>query len=129
MKLDEAKRRRGPALLDTSEKRNCTVSARHNAAELERLDAMRASVQMQRGEYLRAAALHRLPPTVPALNREAWAELARLAANINQYQLAINEHRATGYPPEVLNELRTLLQDFRRNLLGLQEDHKKDHEG
>jgi hypothetical protein len=43
------------------------------------------SVQMQCGEYLRAAALHCLPPTVPALNREAWAELARLAANINQY--------------------------------------------
>ena len=88
------------------------------------MDAIRATVQMQRGEYLRVAALHRLPPTVPALNREAWAELARLAANINQYQLAINEHRAIGYPPEVLNELRTLLQEFRSNLLGLQEDHE-----
>jgi hypothetical protein len=96
-----------------------------NAAELERLGALRATVQMQRGEYLRTAALHRLPPTVPALNREAWAELARLAANINQYQLAINEHRATGYPPEALNELRTLLQYFRRNLLGLQEERHK----
>ena len=72
MSTDESKRRRrGPAPLDATDKRGHTVSVRLNDAELARLDSQRDAVQMQRGEYLRAAALHRLPPTIPAANREA----------------------------------------------------------
>ncbi|MBJ2901571.1 plasmid mobilization relaxosome protein MobC [Salmonella enterica subsp. enterica serovar Derby] len=63
---------------------------RLNDAELARLDSQRDAVQMQRGEYLRAAALHRLPPTIPAANREQWAELARTAANLNQIARKVN---------------------------------------
>ncbi|MBJ3115112.1 MobC family plasmid mobilization relaxosome protein [Salmonella enterica subsp. enterica serovar Typhimurium] len=51
---------------------------------------------MQRGEYLRAAALHRLPPTIPAANREQWAELARTAANLNQIARKINGGQWSG---------------------------------
>jgi hypothetical protein len=58
---------------DATDKRGHTVSVRLNDAELARLDSQRDAVQMQRGEYLRAAALHRLPPTIPEVNREAWA--------------------------------------------------------
>ncbi|WP_223930808.1 hypothetical protein, partial [Aeromonas caviae] len=42
---------------------------RNGMPALARLDSQRDAVQMQRGEYLRAAALHRLPPTIPEVNR------------------------------------------------------------
>jgi hypothetical protein len=92
MNIEESKRRRrGPAPLNAADKRGNTVSVRLNDAELARLDSQRAAVQMQRGEYLRAAALHRLPPTIPAVNREQWAELARTASNLNQIARHLNE--------------------------------------
>ena len=94
MNTDESKRRRrGPAPLDATDKRGHTVSVRLNDAELARLDSQRDAVQMQRGEYLRAAALHRLPPTIPEVNREAWAALARTAANLNQIAHRLNVGR------------------------------------
>lgn len=88
---DPTRRRHGPSPLDASDKRTHTVSVRLNDAELALLDSRRGAVQMQRGEYLRAAALHRLPPTIPAVNREMWAELARTAANLNQIARRLNQ--------------------------------------
>ena len=92
MNVDQSKRRRrGPVPLDAVDKRGRTVSVRLNDAELVRLDLQRNAVQMQRGEYLRAVALHRLPSTSPAVNREYWAELARTVANLNQIARHLNE--------------------------------------
>ena len=85
------RRRRGPQPLPAGEKRLHSVSVRLNDAELARLDEQCSSIKMQRGEYLRAAALHRLPPTIPAINREAWTELAREAANLNQIAKHLNQ--------------------------------------
>jgi hypothetical protein len=113
------RRRRGPAPLGADDKRDHTVSVRVNAGELDRLDSLRAEVAMQRGEYLRAAALHQLPPTIPTVNREAWAAMARVAGNLNQYQTAINEGRARQYPSGFLADLRDLVNDLRRDLIGV----------
>jgi hypothetical protein len=120
MTIDVTKRRRrGPMPLDSDDKRDHTVSVRLNVGELDRLDSLRAGVSMQRGEYLRAAALHQLPPTIPAINREAWADMARVAGNLNQYQTAINEGRAHEYPNGFLTELRELVNNLRRDLIGV----------
>ncbi|MDC9908884.1 hypothetical protein PSX32_21110 [Shigella flexneri] len=130
---DESKRRRrGPAPLDATDKRRHTVSVRLNDAELARLDSQRDAVQMQRGEYLRAAALHRLPPTIPAMNREQWAELARTAANLNQIARHLNEGlrgdgerigKALGLQlsAELANCLRVLML-VRCDLIGVKHD-------
>jgi hypothetical protein len=124
MNTDESKRRRrGPAPLDAADKRGNTVSVRLNDAELARLDSQRDAVQMQRGEYLRAAALHRLPPTIPALNREAWAELARTAANLNQIARGLNVGDALP-----LAEVRAILDDLRRALIGVKYDAEEVEE-
>lgn len=118
--LDETKRRRrGPAPLDAADKRRHSVSVRLNDAELARLDALREPVRMQRGEYLRAAALHRLPPSIPAVNRQAWAELARTAANLNQLA-----HRLNAGDALPLAEVRAALDAFRRDLIGVRRDAK-----
>lgn len=115
MKIDAAKRRRrGPAPLNAAKKRNHTVSVRVNPAELAQLDALREKVSMQRGEYLRAAALHKLPPTIPEINREAWAALARSAANLNQIAHKMN----AGELPQV-EQIREVLDALRRDLIGM----------
>lgn len=116
--LDETKRRRrGPAPLDAADKRRHSVSVRLNDAELARLDALRETVRMQRGEYLRAAALHRLPPSIPAVNRRAWAELARTAANLNQLA-----HRLNAGEAPALAEVRAAVEELRRRLIGVGHD-------
>lgn len=116
------KRKRGPKRLALADLRTHTVSVRLNSAELADLDTARASVHMQRGEYLRAASRGVLPPTIPAINRESWASLARVAGNLNQYQVRINEGLANGHPPEVIQSLRELVQKLRVELLGIQEN-------
>lgn len=115
------KRKRGPKPLASSELRSHTVSVRLNSAELAWLDGARASVRMQRGEYLRHASMGKLPPTIPEMNREAWASLARVAGNLNQYQQAINAGTVHGHPPEVIQELADQVRKLRAELLGLDE--------
>lgn len=103
--------RRGPAPLPATEKREHCVSVRLNPAELASLDTRRGS--FQRGEWLRMAAMDKLPPTVPALNSEAWVELARAAGNLNQIARALN----SGEKIEK-GGLRDQLNQFRAALIG-----------
>ena len=121
------RRRRGPQPLPAGEKRRHAVSVRLNATELAKLDGQRSPIKMQRGEYLRAAALHRLPPTIPAINREAWTELAREAVNLNQLAKYLNQGLCGEGEPmgkaltvqimaALENNLR-LLMDVRRDLI------------
>lgn len=114
-------RKRGPKPMPAADRRVHPVSVRLNSAELAHLDSARAGVRMQRGEYLRHASMGKLPPTIPAINREAWASLARVAANLNQYQQAINAGTVHGHPPEVIQALAELVQKLRSELLGITE--------
>ncbi len=111
MPAPDRRHRRGPKPLPPEELRTHCVSVRLSAAELEQLEAKRGA--LQRGEWLRVAALDRLPPTIPAVNREAWVELSRAAANLNQLA-----HRANmGESPE-LGEVLAELKAFRAALIG-----------
>lgn len=112
------KRRRGPKPIGSVLLRSHTVSVRLNSAELADLDSARVGVKMQRGEYLRSASRGVLPPTIPQINREAWSNLARVAANLNQYQSQINAGILHGHPPEAIQELGELVQKLRAELLG-----------
>ena len=116
------KRRYGPAPLAAEDKRTHTVSSRLSDAELALLDERRAGLRMRRGEYLRAAALDRdLPPTIPAINREQWAALARTGANLNQIANKLN----VGQPLDLeelrdeIAECRRMLAEVRRALIGV----------
>jgi len=114
--LDGKRRRHGPAPLDAAEKRGHCVSVRLNAGELAWLDEQRASVGMQRGEYLRAAALDRLPPQpAPEVNRSAWLELSRAAGNLNQLAHHLN---SVGVAHSDAPEIMSQLARFRAALIG-----------
>ena len=113
------KRKRGQKPVGSAVLRLHTVSVRLNSAELAWLDGVRGAVKMARGEYLRHASRGKLPPTIPQINREAWANLARVAANLNQYQHAINAGTVHGHPPETIQDLVELVQKLRAELLGI----------
>lgn len=110
--------RRGPVPLPAADKRGHCVSVRLNGRELAQLDAQRG--RFQRGEWLRMAALDQLPPTVPAANVKAWAELARLAANLNQAQSSINRGDVAEHQVELLADIRAAVDALRRELVGVQ---------
>ena len=89
--VEHKKRRHGPKPKPAAEQRRHSVSCRLTDAELVRLDARRG--QVSRGEWMRLAALDRPPRIVPEINKVAWADLARVAGNLNQITRAINEGR------------------------------------
>lgn len=123
--------KRGPKPLAVADKREHCVSVRLNTAELTWLDGARSLVRMQRGEYLRHASIGKMPPTIPPINREAWASLARVAGNLNQYQHCINEGTASGHAPETIQALTELVQELRAQLLGItkRDTNNEDNEG
>ena len=122
--MPESRRRRhGPAPLDPTVKRDHCVSVRLNGDELAWLDAARSAVRMQRGEYLRAAAMDKLPPTIPELNREAWVSLSRAASNLNQLAKAVNQ---SGFSDSDFQPIQSALADFRKSLIGA--DDERDAE-
>lgn len=85
-----------------------------------------AEAGLRPATYIREAALRAIVAPVksdiPPINREAWASLARVCANLNQYQAAINSGNATGYPPSFLEGLRDQVQMLRRELIGVRDE-------
>ncbi|EAM8615719.1 ATP-binding protein [Salmonella enterica] len=67
--------------LPPDEIRSHCVSVRLNEEELTILDSKRG--QYKKGEWLRMASLHKLPPVLPEINREAWIKLGKLTQDLN----------------------------------------------
>ena len=108
--------KRGPAPKPESEKRRHQINCRVTDSELIRIDAGRPS-GMSRGEWIRTKALKRnLPRVIPEVNREAWADLARVAGNLNQMARHLNQ--GNGDLAAALDEVARL----RKKLIGVMED-------
>lgn len=108
--------RRGPDCALPEDKREHCVSVRLNQQELWELDRHRGPYR--RGEWMRMAAFGNAPRQVPEVNRTAWVELARLAANLNQYQAAINAQRIVDPDPALLPDLVRAVTEVRMSLIG-----------
>lgn len=123
MAIDKRKRRYGPAPLPSEQRRAHCVSVRLSPAELAELDRQRGNIQ--RGAWLRMAWQRSLPPAPPpAINRGAWAELARASANLNQIAHHLNSSVASGAPvtaADVADVARALAR-FRASLIGARLD-------
>lgn len=106
-----------------AEPRESRVTVRFTSAEREQL--ARVAAEGEVGEFIRAAALRRAPKLarqVPALNAEAWRDLAPVVANLNQLARHANEGRAVGRDlVPVLDEVRRHVVALRAALLGRDE--------
>jgi hypothetical protein len=100
-----------------------TIGVRVSPAEHEALCAKAAAMQMRPAQWLREAALsRRLPsPPVAAINREQYAELARLSANLNQLARLSNEGGRVTVADALLKGMTVEAKRLRLALLGIRE--------
>ena len=88
--------------------------------ERARLKTLAARLGLTVAAYVRRAVFGRpMARAVPALNREAWARLGALGADLNQCVRAIDQGRATGADRRLLQQLARELAAVRRALQGL----------
>lgn len=106
---------------DPSAVRASTIGVRVSAQEYAALRAKAEQMGMTPAQWLRTAALsRRLPsPPVPPINREQYADLARLAANLNQLTRLANEGRPVRVSDPLLMELTDEVKRLRLSLIGL----------
>jgi hypothetical protein len=114
---EERRKRRGRNRVPDPRK-HC-VSVRLNTSELALLNSKRGD--MDKGEWLRASGLDRLPLSVPEPNKQKWLELANAANNLNQVVRQLNRSGllCEGDAAE-LESIRNTLVEFRAALLGVQ---------
>lgn len=99
------------------------MGVRVTDADRAQIEERAARMGMKPADWLRQAGLsRRLPsPPVPAINREQYAELARLSANLNQLVKAANEGRAVAVDSALLEQTAAECARLRLALIGLVE--------
>ncbi|WLI89623.1 plasmid mobilization relaxosome protein MobC [Massilia sp. R2A-15] len=112
---------------DPAAVRSATIGVRVSAGEYAMLRAKAARMHMAPAQWLREAALaRRLPsPPVAAINREQYAELARLSANINQLAKLANEGARVTVAKTLLMAIGAETKRLRLALLGIEADHDR----
>ncbi|GGE88731.1 plasmid mobilization protein [Massilia psychrophila] len=100
-----------------------TIGVRVSASEYATLRAKAAQLHMTPAQWLREAALARCLPSPPveAINREQYAELARLAANLNQLIRLANEGGRVTVANDLLERMTIEAKRLRLALLGIGE--------
>lgn len=106
---------------DPAAVRTATIGVRVSAGEYAALRMKAAQMHMTPAQWLREAALaRRLPaPPVAAINREQYAELARLAANLNQLAHLANESGRVTVADGLLARVASETRRLRLALLGI----------
>ena len=115
----QARRKGGRPRLDPASVRAVTIGVRVSPPELAALQAKAVHMGMAPAQWLRHAALdRRLPPApVPAVNREQYAELARLSANLNQLARHANHGEVVSVDVDLLRCLSTEVRQLRLALI------------
>ena len=70
--------------------------------------------------FLRKSALGYAIVSVPVINAQRWAELARTTANLNAIAAKIHRGEIGYLPEQILDELRDEVEAVRRALMGEQ---------
>ena len=126
-KYRRSRGRSGRPRVPQGEVRKRTIGVRVNAAELDALQRKADSLGLPLAQWLRKVALSRFVPRplVPEVNREAYAELAKLAGNLNQLARASHEGRAS-VPFPLLKATHDALNALRLELLEAKHDRQDD---
>lgn len=114
------KRRGGRKPLPENERRCIRIQPSFTVAEMDEVEQRAEALGVDVAEWLRIAALGATVKSVPSVNRVAYAELSRLAANLNQLAARAN---STGVmdEAEVISTAKAThaaVQSLRAELLG-----------
>jgi hypothetical protein len=94
-------------------------AVRVSAGEHRQIDGEAASLGLALTAYVRRLILgRRLPRPVPAVNRELWARLGPLGADLNGLAAAMRDGRAAADPLPLLEALRQEIATLRAALVG-----------
>ena len=106
---------------DPAAVRASTIGVRVSADEYAALRSKAEQMGMTPAQWLREAALsRRLPsPPVPPINREQYAELARLSANLNQLARLAHSGEPVTVADALLQRLAAEVGQLRLALLGV----------
>lgn len=117
----KAKRRHtgGRPQLTNDERRQIRVQPSFTIAEFHELLAKSNAAGLEVSEWLRAASLGRLIKSVPAINRNAYAELSKTVSNLNQLAHVANATSAINARDLVktLSEIHEKVQQLRAELI------------
>lgn len=107
----------------TDDQRRCLrVQPSFTLTEFEELEARAKAFNQSVSDWLRTAGLGITPTIrpVPAVNRQAYSELARLSGNINQLTALANGGGIVhgGSLADLLNQTAAQVQALRRELIG-----------
>src|SRR5260364_8537 len=111
------KRKGGRPKGDPAALRVMTIGVRVSLDEYAALRQKAAQMSMTPAQWLREAALSRRLPS-PPVHRERYAELARLAANLNQIAHRANEGYAVTVADVFLRQLMEEVSRLRLALIG-----------
>lgn len=121
------KGRGGRPRSDPSAVRASTIGVRVSADEYAALRDKAARMGMTPAQWLREAALSRAlpPPPVPPVNREEYARLAKLAANLHQLLRLANRGHVV-ISDALLSDLINEVSRLRLSLIGVKNDSEDD---
>ena len=108
-----------PALPD-DERRCIRIQPSFTYAEFTTVEEKAEALGVEVSEWLRIASLGETVKTVPTINRIAYAELARLAANLNQLAAKANSNLGLDADDvtKTTSAAHLILQKLRAELLG-----------
>lgn len=108
-----------PALPD-DERRCIRIQPSFTYAEFSAVEEKAEALGVEVSEWLRISALGETVKTVPAVNRIVYAELARLAANLNQLAAKANSNLGldADHVTKTTGAAHLLVQKLRAELLG-----------
>jgi len=113
-----------PHVAENRNSRLLTVSTKVSLADLSALEEKASQAGLTMSSYVRQAAVagQVQPRTViPEINRQDWGELGRLANNINQIAIRVNQGGTIGASDyAVLAEICRHLGQIRAAILGLE---------
>ena len=114
----------GRPKIDPAAVRRSTIGVRVSAAEYAALRTRAEQMDLTPAQFLRHTALtRRLPsPPVPAVNRDEYVNLGRLANNLNQLVRRANAGQNVILTDPLVKLLLAELNDLRQALLGVRGD-------
>ncbi|WP_410054142.1 plasmid mobilization protein [Cupriavidus sp. BIC8F] len=97
------------------------VAIRLSQGERTLVERRAAEVGLPMATFIRQAALGVVVPArpeIPAVNREAYLELARVGSNLNQVAHHLNAGTATGVDESIVRRLAAVTRTLARQVLG-----------
>ncbi|POW23623.1 hypothetical protein [Pectobacterium atrosepticum] len=108
--------------------RGYCVSVRFNKEELELLNEKRGATK--KGEWLRMALLHRLPPIVPSINIEAWKCFGDLSQKLNRILVHLdNKSSSSPLTKTEIFVIQRQIRELRQKLISVNSQEASSDEG